>query len=779
MLGMPQSTNCGPDWKGIHMNKAITDGVLLMPPAFANGLTVWSSGNGTPGSDSYDGASNAAFVPADQDFGGCLEVQKTSGTQRLRYMGETPLLPGCYLQIKARVKALSGNLPNVRIAGWAGGAGGTHVVGVTETGTVTSLTSYGSVVEVTAIVGAGARGGVDMAWGRDALYGHFGLDLTGPTGGVVRIDDIEITDITAAFLRDMMSIVDVRDFGALGDGVSDDTAAFEAADSAADGRSVLVPKGTYYLANGASFGAPVDFEGTVTMPDDQMLLLTKNFDLPSYIAAFGNEELAFRKAFQALLNNSDHDSLDLGGRKISVTAPIDMAAAVPNRSSYATRRVIRNGQFEAKEDSVWDTEVVTSQATYNPSDARTLSNVANVANVPIGALVEGNGVGREIYVSSKNVAAGELTLSAGLYDAAGSQNFTFKSFKYMLDFAGFSKLSQFALSHIEFQCNSKASGIRLAPSGLTFSVSDCFISRPRDRGITSIGSGCQGMLIDRCQFLSAEDSLNVPERVSVALNSNANDVKIRNNRATRFRHFAVVAGFNSMVIGNHFFQGDDVPDGVRSAGLVLVNTYSSTTITGNYVDNCFVEWTNEQDPTPGYSSGFSFSSMSITDNIFLCGDAAPWFSYIVVKPHGSGHFLNGLTVTGNKFRAVNGMIDRAERVDTSFASLDFGRTKGVSYEGNTYHNVVAKAASPLRVRHAQGTAARTWTVDTGGELPFQARARSVDGVVALDEVTAAGGAARYSMPFVRVEQGVDKDQVDVVWEEDLRGEVGLVVRMDK
>lgn len=76
------------------MNKAITDGVLLMPPAFENGLDVWSSGDGTPGSDTYDGSLNAAFVPADQDFGGCLELLKTDTVQKLRYMGETPLLPG-------------------------------------------------------------------------------------------------------------------------------------------------------------------------------------------------------------------------------------------------------------------------------------------------------------------------------------------------------------------------------------------------------------------------------------------------------------------------------------------------------------------------------------------------------------------------------------------------------------------------------------------------------------------------------------------------------------
>ena len=200
------------------MNKAITDGVQLMPPAFANGLDVWSSGNGTPGSDTYQGAANAVFVPADQDFGGSLEIQKTDSTQKLRYMGEIPLLPGCYLQIKARVKAVSGNLPNVRIAAWAGGAGGQHVGGVTENGASTTLTSYGEVVEVTAIVGAGLRGGVDMVWGPGALYGHFGLDLTGASGGVVRVDDIEIIDITSAYHRDMMSMVDVRDLAPLATG---------------------------------------------------------------------------------------------------------------------------------------------------------------------------------------------------------------------------------------------------------------------------------------------------------------------------------------------------------------------------------------------------------------------------------------------------------------------------------------------------------------------------------------------------------------------------------
>lgn len=86
------------------MNKAITDGLVLMPLPFAAGLGVWSSGDGTPGSDTYAVSGNGVFVAADQDFGGCLEVVKDATTNRVRYMGETPILPGCFLQVRASVK---------------------------------------------------------------------------------------------------------------------------------------------------------------------------------------------------------------------------------------------------------------------------------------------------------------------------------------------------------------------------------------------------------------------------------------------------------------------------------------------------------------------------------------------------------------------------------------------------------------------------------------------------------------------------------------------------
>lgn len=760
------------------MNKAITDGVVFMPTPFEAGLDVWSSGEGTPGSDTYDNAVNAAFVPADSDFAGCLELQKTDSTQLLRYMGETPIYPGCYLRITARVKAISGNLASVQISGWPGDAGNNLVTGLTRLGAATTLTSYGEVVEISAIVGSGNRGGVDMVWPEPVVYGHFGLNITGANGGILRIDDIEIEDITEAYLRSMMDWVDVRDYGAIGNGVTDDTAAFEAANDDADGKTVLVSAGHYFLADDVTFTNRVRFEGTVTMPTGKMLSLTKNFDLPSYIDAFGNEELAFRKAYQSLLNNADHESLDMGGRRINVTGPIDMQAAVANRTEYATRRQIMNGQFYAADTANWDPDTYSSTATYTTDNPYTLSNVANVANIPVGSLVTGNGVGREVYVRAKNTATQQITLSMPLYDAVGTQTYTFTRYKYILDFSGFQKLSKCSISNVEFQCSGRANGIILAPSGLTFHLKDCFVTSPKHRGISSPGEGCQGMFIDRCQFLSDEGGTPAQNRVSVAMNANGNDVKLRNNRITQFRHFAVLAGTSSIISGNHWFQGDSEDEGLRTSGLVLTSSHNRATIDGNYIDNCFIEWSNEHDPFPEFNSEFSFSALNISNNIFQSIDSASWFRFIVVKPHGAGHFINGLNISGNHFRSIHGNLDRVDMVDTSFADLDYGRMRNITVQGNMFNNIVQGIENPVMLEHAQNTASDVWTIDCAGPLPFGGYAQNVDAVVARSRIRDGGGGSNFAMPWVATEQGVNRDRIQLHWPENLEGDVSVKVRMD-
>ena len=441
------------------MNMAITDGLMLMPPPFAAGLTQWSRADGTPGTTSYAGAADAALVPADQDFGGCLELQKTETTQRLRYKGETPFRPGLYLRVTARVKAVAGNMPAVRIAAYAARADGSAVA-VPVTGPQVTLTSYGAVVTVSAIVGSGNRTGVDMVWGTEPSYAHFGLDLTGANGGIIRIDDLVIEDVTAIFHRKMIDVVDVRDYGALGNGTTDDRAAFVAADQAAAGRTLLVSAGTYRIGSSLTLDSAVRFEGTVTLPEAARLTCTRNYDLETYSAAFGSDLEGFRRGLQSLFYFSDHVVFDLSGRKVDLPAPLDVAT-LAGLTSLTSRRVLTNGQIGAANTTAWTTDQVTSVASYAPASPTLLTGVANVANIPVGSRVSGTGVGREVYVRARNVAAGTLTLSQPLWGGAGTRSYTFRRYKYLLDFSGFENLARFEITDIDFNCAGRASGVML------------------------------------------------------------------------------------------------------------------------------------------------------------------------------------------------------------------------------------------------------------------------------------------------------------------------------
>jgi hypothetical protein len=762
------------------MNKVITDGLVLMPPPFSAGLNLWSREDGTVGSGSYASQPNAAYVPADADFGGCLELLKTSSTQKLRSYGETPIIPGMYLRVTARVKAISGSLPSVRIAGWAGTSTNTNAINITQVGPSVALSTYGQVVTVSAIVATSNRSGVNMAWGTTPVYGHFGLDLTGSNGGIVRIDDIEIEDITSAFLRDLMDWVDVRDFGARGDGTTDDSAAFAAADTYARDNevAVLVSKGTYFLNTNVTLTSKVRFEGTVSMPAQYRLACTRDYNLDTYEAAFGDEEEGFRRGLQVLFYYTDHAVFDLGGRRVILKSPVDVGA-VSGLDTLVQRRVLANGMIEAGISTDWDDQVATSVATYTPtSNAFRLTAVANVANIIVGSRVTGTGVGREIYVLSKDVGAGTVTLSRPLWGAAGTRTYTFTRYKYLLDFSSFAKLGRFEIKDMEFQCNGRASAIMLPPAGIGFIISDSTFNKPKDRGITSIGEGCQGLHVDQCQFLSNEQPTRVQDRTTIAMNVNSNDPKIRNNRIVRFAHFAILGGSGNMLVGNHFFQGDDETAGVRRAGVVFTSTNVKTLLTGNYIDNCYIEWGNEHDSEPEFNAEYSFGGLTITGNIFTSSDTAASASFIVIKPYGPGHFINGFSMNDNAFRTVNTNIDRVDTVDTTYAALDYSRFRNVIVSANAFNGVNQITQSPVTIQHDQNTESNTWVVDTAGYLPFGARARNLAGLTTENAIRNAANANDYSMPFAETEKGTNGRMINLRWPQAVRGRVQATIRCD-
>lgn len=758
---------------------AIIGNTSLMPRAFSAGLNHWSRTTGLAGTPHWGAAGNASIVPADEDFGSCLEVNKQDSTTSLRYFQRTPLRPGTYLRIAARVKAVAGNMPRVRIAAWAGNAAGGSLGNVTQVGPQVSLLNYGEVVEVSAIVGSGVRDGVDMAWGRLASFGHFGLDLLGDNLGTVRIESIVIEDVTSAFIPQMLDWVDVRDFGAVGDGVADDRAAFLAADQAANGRQVLVPEGRYRIGSNLSLSAPVRFRGKLVMPRTARLALHASFDFPTYADAFGDETEGFKRAIQALLGYTDHSVLDLRGRRVDLTEPVLVHEIAPETPVFSNRRVIANGQINTIPGPAWNTTTTTSEARYDPDDELRLTDVVNVARIEVGSRVSGAGVGREVYVQSRNLAAKTIRLSQPLFGGAGTRKFTFERYRYALDFSGMERLDRFNINDVEFLLDGVGSGIMLAPTGATFCLRSCYMTRPKDRGITSIGSGCQDILVDSCQFLSNEMSEPAQNRTTIAINVNNNDAKIRHSRFVRFCHFMVANGGGHIIEANHWFQGDNTQGGVRFAGLVLTQPNVQTTLTANYIDNASVEWTNEHSAKPDFRADqYSFGGLTVTGNTFLVSNAMSGFSWLVMKPFGAGHFVHGLSVIGNVFKSMGHKTDRIDKVDSSYADLNYDRMRNISFQGNIFNGIETYVANPVDISHNQNTAINRWVVNTAQRLPFNGYAQKVETLIAESAITTAGNARVSDMPWVETRYGAGKSAVAVNWPSAVRGKVGLRIRMD-
>lgn len=154
--------------------------------------------------------------------------------------------------------------------------------------------------------------------------------------------------------------VAVTDFGAIGDGVTDAAEAFEAANAAAWGRRVYVPAGVFHLSRQIILDAPVRFVGHLRMPEHAPLILRRNFDLKTYIAAFGDAELGFRKALQALFYDGGHVSLDMRGRRVRLSGPVDVARLVQARSSFASPRTLRNGALQVGPRTKWRARITPS-----------------------------------------------------------------------------------------------------------------------------------------------------------------------------------------------------------------------------------------------------------------------------------------------------------------------------------------------------------------------------------------------------------------------------------
>ena len=435
-----------------------------------------------------------------------------------------------------------------------------------------------------------------------------------------------------------------------------------------------------------------------------------------------NHYAALAAAFKDFFSSNGSATLDLEGLTLNLNRPMDVAAAAGRKKSSAFQR-ITNGIITASADM--PNKVVTKQGQFK-AQAKTIT-LADTKDIVRGMHIAGPGLARETYVTAVNSAT-EITINTYAISAQRNQQYTFTKFSYILDFSGFDQLSRLNIDHVNFLLKGMASGIMLGTDGIGNHIENNWFVDPKNRGITDFNTGARGISINSNEMTTTAEAYQNPERYPVAITISHNDSKIRSNRIAQFRHSIVIHGGGALIIGNHWWQGaaDTIP---RTAGLIFTGRRVKGLVDGNYIDNCWIELSNES----AAANTTPIGRISIVGNHFTNAwrhaDVAK-FSWIRIAPYTVNAPVAGILVSGNTFISLKTFALRAESVDNTNGSIDLTKLEDVYFTNNTWEKVLNKTFNPITAikEVPKGSETATFNFQTENQVPFGAQINSVTGV---------------------------------------------------
>lgn len=180
------------------------------------------------------------------------------GSQNITVNNVNDLSPGNYISGSTyngasnqtwNVDATNINTPNKVVARDASGNFAAGTITGNLTGTATYATSAGSAATVSGIVAAvnGGTGQTSYSAGQILIGNGTGLNKASITGTAPVSVSSSSSGIALSYTGGMGDMINIMNYGASGNGVTDDSAAFASALSASAGRSIYFPKGSYNL----------------------------------------------------------------------------------------------------------------------------------------------------------------------------------------------------------------------------------------------------------------------------------------------------------------------------------------------------------------------------------------------------------------------------------------------------------------------------------------------------------------------------------------------------
>jgi hypothetical protein len=383
-------------------------------------------------------------------------------------------------------------------------------------------------------------------------------------------------------------IVNVRDFGAVGDGITDDTAAIQAALAyAGTTKTVLIPNGNFVVTSNCVSNAPVIFDGflVISSPTVKFELKSQPIVLTDYRKIYmgsnwnvsaANCSVALKRAVDELLTSFKYYTLDCEGWKAELQSEIEVIP--PTSGFFGQYKTIKNCQIFLK-----------------------------------------SGFG------NRNATTGVVTANPNAF--AFNVSGTTPSSVYGIIFEN---------THI--YCQKNGNGIKFnLPDNQESEINGCNITNFYLKGITAENP----IRINACNLSGGDFDLYDASRTITGIEILSGDSEIIASTISYCKIGILSESISLLVSDTHIFNGSTD----NEAPTILVrNNQPDLKITGCYIDNgpIIIEMV----------SGFNtFGRIGISDTVFTWGSFSRGNrSFVIAKPLGANSEIRGIYVSGCQFR---------------------------------------------------------------------------------------------------------------------------------
>lgn len=386
-------------------------------------------------------------------------------------------------------------------------------------------------------------------------------------------------------------IINVKDFGATGDGVTNDTAAIQAALAAAGTtKTVLIPNGNYVVTANCVANAPVIFDGflTITSPTVKFELKSQPIVLTDYRKIYmganwsnagSDAGLALQRAVEELLISFKYYSLEGEGELVQIQHEI--VCDPPSSGFY--------GQFK------------------------------NINNMMI-SLRDGFG--------DRNPTTGVITpnLNAYAFNIVGTQPASI----YGINF-----------NNVNIYCQKRGNGINFnfSSNNQESEINGSRITNFYRAGITAN----HPLRINKCQINGGDFNLNDADRTITGIEMLGGDSEILATTVNYCKIGILVERGSLFINESHIFNGSTH----NAAPNILVKNENLSDLR---IDSCYID--NGPIIIEDQGSGFNtFGRVAITNCLFTWGgDSYGNRSYVIAKPMRANIPIRGIIVTNCQFR---------------------------------------------------------------------------------------------------------------------------------